>query len=352
MDKFDYVALTNEVVRRNINLFGTFDVWTKGAFALSNLGEDGRVLFKKISQLSDKYKENENERKFTNALHTANKIGIASFIYMCQQKGIDTNKFYLKDAREGEMFIAKARNELVEKPPAYVDISGQYVDNSLDKHQESDFILFLKGLMNDVDKVEKAITAYRIGVTKLHHTIFWYIDVEGKVCYGKIMAYKPDGHRDHEVVPQSIPKMLEMQGVLSQNYQIKQVLFGEHLLNEPRYKDSLVGIVESEKTAVVCSMCVDNVLWLATGSLYNLQEERLQSVKERHVVLYPDTDKKSNPFTRWRRVAESLNAKGWHIQVSEYLEKVTTQEQKQHKVDLADLLIADLQANACLLEDK
>lgn len=86
MDKFDYVALTNEVVRRNINLFGTFDVWTKGAFALSNLGEDGRVLFKKISQLSDKYKENENERKFTNALHTANKIGIASFIYMCQQR--------------------------------------------------------------------------------------------------------------------------------------------------------------------------------------------------------------------------------------------------------------------------
>lgn len=186
MDKFDYVALTNEVVRRNINLFGTFDGWTKGAFALSNLGEDGRVLFKKISQLSDKYKENENERKFTNALHTANKIGIASFIYMCQQKGIDTNKFYLKDAREGEMLIAKARNELVEKPPAYVDISGQYVDNSLDKHQESDFILFLKGLMNDVDKVEKAITAYRIGVTKLHHTIFWYIDVEGKVCYGKL----------------------------------------------------------------------------------------------------------------------------------------------------------------------
>ena len=52
MDKYDYQALVNEVVTRGINMFENFDDWTKGAFALSNLGEDGRSMFKSISKLS------------------------------------------------------------------------------------------------------------------------------------------------------------------------------------------------------------------------------------------------------------------------------------------------------------
>ena len=97
MENFDYQALVNEIIARNINMFETFEDWTKGAFALSNLGEEGRGYFKSISKLSGKYHEAENNRKFNNALHTNNKVGIASFIYMCQQHGIDTNRFYIKD---------------------------------------------------------------------------------------------------------------------------------------------------------------------------------------------------------------------------------------------------------------
>ncbi|MBO6296779.1 MAG: PriCT-2 domain-containing protein, partial [Prevotella sp.] len=85
MDRYDYQALVNEVVTRGINMFENFDDWTKGAFALSNLGENGRAMFKSISKLSSRYNEAENNRKFTNALHTNNKVGIASFIYMCRQ---------------------------------------------------------------------------------------------------------------------------------------------------------------------------------------------------------------------------------------------------------------------------
>ena len=46
MDRYDYQALVNEVVNRGINLFESFDDWTKGAFALSNLGENGRTMQK------------------------------------------------------------------------------------------------------------------------------------------------------------------------------------------------------------------------------------------------------------------------------------------------------------------
>jgi len=46
MDNYDYNALANEVVRRGINMFESFDDWTKGAFALSNLGRMGSTFLR------------------------------------------------------------------------------------------------------------------------------------------------------------------------------------------------------------------------------------------------------------------------------------------------------------------
>lgn len=192
MDNYDYVALTNEVVRRGANLFGTFEEWTKGAFALSALGENGRVLFKNISKLSDKYNEVENDKKFTNALRTNNQVSIASFIYMCQQKGIDTNKFFLKDGKGTGSSLVVPTIRQVKNLAAFVDIDGHYVTDSLDVQMKSDFVTFLKMLVDDDDRIRNIVETYKIGVTKQQHTIFWYVDIEGKVRYGKIMAYGKD----------------------------------------------------------------------------------------------------------------------------------------------------------------
>ena len=144
MDNYDYVALANEVVRQGVDLFGTFDEWTKGAFALSGLGEDGRALFKNISKLSSKYHEAENDKKFTNALLTTNQVSIASFIYMCQQKGIDTNKFFLKDGKWTGSSLVVPIIRQQKSSAAFVDIDGHYVADSLDVQMKSDFVTFLK----------------------------------------------------------------------------------------------------------------------------------------------------------------------------------------------------------------
>ena len=56
------------IVTRGINMFESFDDWTKGAFALSNLGEDGRAMFKSISKLSSRYNEAENNHKQSSEL--------------------------------------------------------------------------------------------------------------------------------------------------------------------------------------------------------------------------------------------------------------------------------------------
>ena len=342
MDRYDYQALVNEVVTRGINMFENFDDWTKGAFALSNLGEDGRAMFKSISKLSSRYNETENNRKFTNALHTNNKVGIASFIYMCRQHGIDTNRFYIKDADDYVQPIATSVNHH-QRSVTPLAVQREYVDRSLDRNLRSDFVSFLKLLFADVDRVVDIVNAYQLGVTKDGHVIYWYIDKDNIVRMGKVIAYKPNGHRNKFYTPLSIPKELSKRGELSVDYAIKQTLFGEHLLILQANADKYIGIVESEKSAVICSLCIPDLLWMATGSKCNLQEERLSAIKERNSILFPDTDKDGGTYRQWMNRSKELNAQGWHLQVSDYLEQVATVEQRWAKIDIADLLIADLQ---------
>ena len=341
MDRYDYQALVNEVVTRGINMFENFDDWTKGAFALSNLGEDGRAMFKSISKLSSRYNEAENNRKFNNALHTNNKVGIASFIYMCRQHGIDTNRFYIKDAVDYAQPIATVVNHQ-KRSVTPVVVQRDYVARSLDGNLSSDFVSFLKLIVADVDKIVDIVNAYQLGVTKGGHVIYWYIDKGDVARMGKVMAYKPDGHRNKFCTPLSIPKELSKRGELSADYAIKQTLFGEHLLNLSTSEGKTIGIVESEKSAVICSLCIPDLLWMATGSKGNLQEERLSAIKERLAILFPDTDTVGKTYSEWQSRASELNAKGWHLQASDYLERVANSEQRQAKIDIADLLIEDI----------
>lgn len=341
MDRYDYQALVNEVVTRGINMFESFDDWTKGAFALSNLGEDGRAMFKNIARLSAKYNEAESNRKFTNALHTGSKVGIASFIFMCRQYGIDTNRFYIKDGVDYSQPVVTHVNS---KPKEVIPvvIQREYVLRSLDRNLQSDFVFYLKTLVADVERIVAVVNAYQLGVTKEGHVIYWYIDKDESVRMGKVMKYKTDGHRDKFFTPLSIPKELSKWGKMKADYTIKQTLFGEHLLRHPQNADKTICIVESEKSAVICSLCFPNVLWMATGSKGNLQDERMSAVKGRKVILYPDTDTEGKTYCQWCKRADELNAKGWQIQVCDYLEKMATPEQREAKIDIADLLIDDL----------
>ena len=69
------------------------------------------------------------------------------------------------------------------------------------------------------------------------------------------------------------------------------------------------------------------------------------AVKEHRVILFPDTDPESLAFNKWEQRACELNRLGWHVQVSEYLEKTASPEQRNMKIDIADLLVGNLQTN-------
>ena len=114
------------------------------------------------------------------------------------------------------------------------------------------------------------------------------------------------------------------------DFDLKQCFFGEHLLIE---KTKPVAIVESEKTAVIASIYLPKFIWLAVGSLTNLNSEKCRVLKGRNITLFPDL----NGFEKWSKKANELS----HIaifNVSDLLERKATESERKQGLDLADYL--------------
>ena len=108
-------------------------------------------------------------------------------------------------------------------------------------------------------------------------------------------------------------------------------MFGEHLLQD---KTKPVAIVESEKTAVIASVYLPRFIWLAVGSLTNLNAEKCSVLKGRSVILFPDL----NGFEKWNTKAKELSHIA-RITVSDLLERKATETERKQGLDLADYLI-------------
>lgn len=111
------------------------------------------------------------------------------------------------------------------------------------------------------------------------------------------------------------------------------VPFGLHLLKESEGKP--IAVVESAKTAVIMTTIEPKALWLAVGSLSNLNEQRLIEVKGADIVLYPDL----GAFDKWSIKAEELKTKGFKIAVSELLERAASDFDRQQGLDIADYFL-------------
>ncbi|MDD4033515.1 MAG: DUF6371 domain-containing protein, partial [Bacteroidales bacterium] len=176
-------------------------------------------------------------------------------------------------------------------------------------------------------------------VTKSRDVIFYQIDTEGRCRTGKIMKYdRETGHRIkderiggritwvHSILKQSGDPKLR----LPDRWELTQCLFGEHLLRQ--YPLKHVALVESEKTAVICSSFWPEYIWLATGGKSQLND-RLQVLRGRKVVAFPDVD----GFFEWKEKLSRVPEV--EIVVSDVLEKHATVEDRACHVDIADLLI-------------
>lgn len=213
-------------------------------------------------------------------------------------------------------------------------IPEHIVVRSIRQNYDSHLITFLRTFLDPV-VIEGLIDEYRIGVTKSLATIFFQIDVQGRCRTGKIMLYNPeDGHRVKDPdVPSRITwvhSVMKQAGMLPKEWELTQCLFGEHLL--PVYPDKPVGLVESEKTAVIAAGLMPKYLWLATGGKSQLNPDRLAVLAGRKVIAFPDVD----AFDDWtRKLADS----SLDVTISPLLQQEATPEDFANHIDIADWLI-------------
>ena len=116
------------------------------------------------------------------------------------------------------------------------------------------------------------------------------------------------------------------------NFNLKQCLFGEHLIKDSKKP---IAIVESEKTAIICSAYLPQYTWVATGGINNLKVDKCKSLKGRNVVLFPDL----GGFDKWLIKAEEIKTI-CYVKVSDLLEKNASSEAKNKGYDLADFLFS------------
>ena len=202
--------------------------------------------------------------------------------------------------------------------------------------RKSDLVEFLFHRFEKTD-VEKVCKEYKIGATRQRETVFWQIDENGKVRTGKIMRYDVKTRHRMKGKQKSIDWVhTRIKNVLSPTFNISQCLFGEHLL--AKYPEKNVALVESEKTAVVCSIVFSQYVWVATGGKCNLTEERIRPLQKRRLIVFPDTDVKGECYQKWSEIM----GKGMFVHkpiISTVLENTANFDEKGRKIDIADWIL-------------
>lgn len=163
----------------------------------------------------------------------------------------------------------------------------------------SNFVSWLTGIpwnQEERRRMVDVLSAYHVGTTIWGDTIFWQIDSAGGVRDGKIMKYRIDGHRDKDSkysISWVTPKLFKHGYYDEKQWEVRRCLFGLHLLD--KYPSAEVHVVESEKTAIFCSIYFgqpERHIWMATAGKGNLTRSILQPLIDarRTIALHPDKD--------------------------------------------------------------
>jgi hypothetical protein len=189
--------------------------------------------------------------------------------------------------------------------------------------------------------VDEVCELYHVGTSKHWPgaTAFWQVDTELKVRQVKVMLYDPGtGRRDKEKGAYFAGKsILKSKGI--SDPELKQCFFGEHQLSKDTGRT--VGIVESEKTAILMSLFTlmgkaPSFLWLATGGKNGCKwtaPEVFEVLAGRTVILYPDL----GAFKDWQ--FNSYHLTECSVTVSDLIEKNATPEDREGGLDIADYFL-------------
>lgn len=211
------------------------------------------------------------------------------------------------------------------KPIDY--IPKEYLERS--RSYENNLFKFLCEFFT-ADEIMRVADMYHIGSTKEKAIIFWQIDTEGRIRTGKVMQYNPTTGRREGYI-NWIHSLMKNNGCLSNDFELGQCLFGEHLLSVEAYKDMPVALVESEKSALICAIAMPQYIWMATGGKSQLNG-RAHILEGRKVVAFCDADGQED----WKKAVSKFP----NIILSNLFKDVTEEESKSG-YDIADLILID-----------
>ena len=235
----------------------------------------------------------------------------------------DSNKNSFVEVRKSQPYL----------PPPISFIDKELMERTLTNYGMNPLYIYLSGILGK-DETSRIFQLYHIGTSKKWggSTVYWQIDWQGNVRTGKIMLYDAEtGHRTKE--PRSYVSWVHTELNLP-NYNLKQCLFGEHLLSEIPTKP--VAIVESEKSALVATHYMPEFIWLATGGIHGCFNSDVVSVlKGRSVMLCPDLGAREV----WQTKMALLISVCSKVVLSDSLEQCATDAQRKNGLDIADFLL-------------
>lgn len=202
----------------------------------------------------------------------------------------------------------------------------------------NNLLKYLRFLFGNV-KVKEIQKKYKIGTLPdfNYGTVFWQIDELNQVRGGKVIQYFDNGKRTKYItwMHQYLIKKKEIA-----SFHLSQCLFGLHLIGENN--DSVIALVESEKTACIMSGIFPEFIWMACGAKGEFKMKKIEPIKHRKILAYPDCEIQNNgttTFHEWNNKAKEFNQKGFDITVSDLLEKESTVEEKKMGIDIADFFM-------------
>jgi len=218
-------------------------------------------------------------------------------------------------------------------PPSF--IPPETMAKSLAKYDKNPLYVYLCGVIG-VEETQRIFQLYRIGTANKWNgsTVFWQIDINGQVRAGKLMGYdSKTGHRIKEPVRQVTWAHSEL-GL--KDFHLTQCLFGEYLL--PLKPTSTIALVESEKTALIITHYMPDLLWLSTGGKDGcFNKSAVQVLRGRTVILFPDL----GGWEKWQTKSQLLKPICKRVIMSDVIEKIATDEQREAGLDIADFFLME-----------
>ena len=224
-------------------------------------------------------------------------------------------------------------------------IPPKIMQQSLKRYKQNHFVDYLKSLFSD--SITKSLIArFKIGTSKKWKgaNVFWQIDHLGNVRQAKIMLYSPTTgkrikmdeypHKGRAKIHFAGKAILKKAGINNPN--LKQCFYGEHQLSYNLSKT--IGVVESEKTAILMSVLQPDLIWLATGGKNGCKWTSVETnyvLRKRKVILFPDL----GCYKEWNEKAIHLTKLGYSINTTDLLEKNATESDIKQGYDLADYFI-------------